>query len=414
MSRQASLSLGAQRKTRRKFLRSDRHSFWEEIRRIRYIATVTALIVLSTFASRIWTFEYAGLRSQEILQRAVPAVPAVFTRIVFITPDDYREEFNERLESAALDKAIDRISDFNPAVIVVDLDTSSRRFQKLKTRPEASPSHPRIVWARDAEELGTNNELAMLLPVRGTMDSAGIFWGLALFPRSPDWTVRLYPRMLTVGTARAPSLHWQAVSQFCSAMRSRPDACRNVQGLSGGLRRAGTRDEELMIPVLHARYEFEPWRLGDILAPLTPGPTPPVAPINDLSDKIVLLGGAYSPQDRHQTPFGFATGVEIVANAVEAELAPQGRREMQEFTQVTLKIILAVLIAGIHHFFRPFHALWLTTGLLAFLVFFGSVAAALFAGYRADFVPFLVGILIEQLYTSAETAERNVGHRRSN
>jgi hypothetical protein len=50
----------------------------------------------------------------------------------------------------------------------------------------------------------------------------------------------------------------------------------------------------------------------------------------------------------------------------------------------------------------------LTMGLLSFVVFFGSLMVAFFAGYRANFVPFLVGIWIEQLYTSAEKGQEGI------
>jgi len=382
-------------------VREHRESFWKTICRLRFLATLVVLILLSSLLSRSWTFEYAGLRSQEILQRAVSPVPAQFSRIVSISSEDYLDLFGERLEAPELRKAILRILDFNPAIVVVDLDTSARRFQQLR-RELDSTAQSRIVWARDVEERADNGDLE-LLPLLGDMDSSNLTWGLALFPRSPDWTVRLYRREFTIGTEQKPSIHWAAVKKFCDVARLKPPACDHIQR---DIQAVSLDDDELIVPVMHARYRFEPWHLGDVLDARKQA-MPRVAKANDLDGKIVLLGGAYSTQDQHQTPFGIASGVEVVANAVEAELNPHGRRAITETSQIALKVLLALLVAGIHHFCRPFYALWFTMGVLVLLIASGSVLAGLFSGYRADFVPFLLGLLIDQLYTSAERAEHS-------
>jgi CHASE2 domain-containing sensor protein len=360
-----------------------------------FLLTLVVLIVLSMLLSHIWAFEYAGVHSLEILQAAIPAVTAKYARIVSITPEDYREVFGELIDAAHLDLAIDRILEFDPALVVVDLDTSARRFRQLKQREKS-----KVIWARDADEEIKGHKLELSLrPVRGNMDSSGIYWGLALYPRSLDWTIRTYRRTYTVGTASKPALHWEAAIRFCDANGTRfMSACANVEAIARKEKdQAEPSGDELTVPILHARYAFEHWRLGDILTKTNAK----ASSNSDLARKIVLLGGSYSPQDRHQTPFAVLDGVEVVASAVEAELNPQGQREMGLGAEIVLKVFLALLIAVTHHFLRPSYALLATMGLLTFLIFFGSLVAAFFAAYRADFVPFLVGILIEQLYSSA-------------
>jgi hypothetical protein len=44
--------------------------------------------------------------------------------------------------------------------------------------------------------------------------------------------------------------------------------------------------------------------------------------VKELSGKIVLLGGSYRDFDRHFTPLGTTTGVEILANAIQTERSP--------------------------------------------------------------------------------------------
>ena len=386
------------------------NSWWNPIRPNRaplkrreiliFFVTLVGLISLSFLLSRAWVFEYAGIRSHEILQRAIAAQPAKYTRIIFITSEDYRREFHQCLEPTRLDKMIDRILEFKPAVVVIDLDTSAERFRALKPRP-GSP----IVWARDADEELKAGKLELnLLPIHGEMDSTNVLWGLALFPRSADWTVRAYSRSLPVGTVRKPSLHWEAVNRFCESQPAGFGSCDKVKELAA---KPEVNEEELTIPVLHARYAFESWELGDILGESSGKPLRAAAD-SDLAKKVVLLGGSYSAQDKHQTPFGALDGIEVVGSAIEAELNPQGQSEISVRTEIMFKVILALLIGVVHHFLKPFYALLFTMGLLSFVVFFGSLMVAFFAGYRANFVPFLVGIWIEQLYTSAEKGQEGV------
>jgi hypothetical protein len=365
-----------------------------------FVVMLAMLIILSSLLGRIWVFEYAGLRSQEILQTHLPPVRGKYARIISITADDYRDIFHGLIDSGPLDEAIDRILEFKPAVVVVDLDTSAQRFwKKLKPRPGS------VVWARDVEDIPKGNQVELkLLPVRGEMDSSGVSWGLALFPRSLDWTIRIYRRTYRVGSVPYPSLHWEAANRFCNSARAKSaPACGNLKALAQKLTvEANPSEDDLAEPVLHARYAFEPFPLGDLLTKA------PASGHSDLVGKIVLLGGSYSPQDRHQMPFGVLDGVEVVANAVEAELNPQGQREIGWVAEVGLKVVLALLIWVGHHFLRPLYALWSSLGLLTLLVFVGSLMAAFYAGYVANFALFLLGILIEQLYHSAKVAEQAV------
>jgi len=364
----------------------------KEVLSPRFLVTMALLISVSMVFSRIWVVEYAGIRSDEILQASIPAKPSKFVRIVAIGPQDFRDTFDEFIDAPRLDIAIDRILEFKPAAVVIDLDTSARRFRGLRPR-----DHAPIIWARDVEldeEANIRKRAIRLLPVRGEMNSDGILWGLPLFPRSLDWTVRSYQRTFLLGTKPKASLHWAAVTQFCSQHLEVP-SCSNVRRIENKMVAAeGLVEEEFSVPILHARYAFERFALGD----LVPKSHARMSSHSDLSDKIIILGGSYSPLDRHLTPFGVLTGAELIAHAAEAELSPQGQREMSLVEEVGLKIILAVLVALNHRLLKKRYAFVCTMGLLTVLVLFGSVFAAVFIGYRATFVPFLLGIVVDQLY----------------
>ena len=126
-----------------------------------------------------------------------------------------------------------------------------------------------------------------------------------------------------------------------------------------------------------------------------------------MKDKIVFLGGEYSSGDEHPTPFGIKYGVELIASAVEEELGGGGQQPLDVVASFILKAALAFLIAWFHHILRPRYAMIATILFLGSMVLAGSYIAFRFSGYRADFLPFLVGIWIEQLYEGSEHAQRH-------
>jgi CHASE2 domain-containing sensor protein len=120
---------------------------------------------------------------------------------------------------------------------------------------------------------------------------------------------------------------------------------------------------------------------------------------NALRGKVVILGAAES--DDHLTPFGFLSGAEITATAVETELEHGHYAHLGLYSKYTLKIGLALLLAALYHFLKAPFALAATLLLLG-AVFAGAFFAFYFASLHVDFVPFLVGIWIEQLYDTAQ------------
>jgi CHASE2 domain-containing sensor protein len=134
---------------------------------------------------------------------------------------------------------------------------------------------------------------------------------------------------------------------------------------------------------------------------------------NPLRDKIVFLGGYYSTGDLHPTPFGTRAGVELVASAAEAELDPSKPGEMGQYAMYFLKVLLGIGVAACHHYLKPRYAMISIVGILGVMVFFGTFIAFYLTSYRANFVPFVLGLWIEQLYESSEKAHAHMEKRRS-
>jgi CHASE2 domain-containing sensor protein len=189
-----------------------------------------------------------------------------------------------------------------------------------------------------------------------------------------------------------PSLHWAVSKAFC---RTIPDA-----SVCAGVRAAQSSSAELHVSTYDAHYEFPIVELRDLLQEGVTDAT------NPLSGRIALLGGYYSQCDRYPTPFGMKPGVEIIGSAIETELATTPRIDIEGLETVGIELILAIVVAWIHHTFRPRYALLLTILVLSIVLIQASYEAFRFTAYRVGVIPFLVGIWIEQSFESAENAQR--------
>jgi hypothetical protein len=378
---------------RPRLLRQSRMPFFEENKPARSIISFVVILLISHSLSRFWVFEYPGLLSMEILQRAISPVRAEYARIIQIDSKDYRAYFHECLSAKDIGAAIDRIFEFGPALLVVDLDTSADRFHDLRDH-----DNTRIVWARDADEADFGGEVRFdPLPILGGLDYAPKNWGLALFPRSLDWTVRTYRRTYPVGTQQRPALHWATVVAFCATPAGAGVAgCESADHVAAKLRADDSSASELKVPIRHAQYSFPPIFLRDVMPPDISEQTPPAAERSLLTGKVVILGGSYSPGDKHSTALGVLNGVEVVASAVEAELNPRDPQEPSLASEVIIDAILSLLVVVFYYFLRPYWALAGSLVLVAFLFFFGSLVAAI-ADYRMSSISFTLGILIEQM-----------------
>ena len=368
-----------------KIFRINKESFWrDEVFRLKLLIAVIVIAVLSQLLGHIWVFQYAGIFAKDwLLGLRKPSQPQ-FTEIVQITADDLASNFDnfEPLSPQGLTAVIRKILEQDPEIVAVDIDTSPAVYRKV---PSDLANSPKIVWARagyaEAGDWGTSIHPLSVLGQR--TDQEPRFSGLALFPSDRDWTVRRYENCIEVtGGGQQPSF----VSAILQAKEKRPSS-RCEPG-------------KIAFHAFEHQYRFNPITLAELSK----------YGKNTFSNKIVLLGGSYSYLDQHPTPFGVMSGIEVVATALEATLQPRSSEERARWTDFAehwgLKGVLTLLLIFTHYRLRPIAAMVVTMVILSVLVVFGMSIAFLIAGYGPDFVPFLIGIWIEQLYEGASKAEK--------
>ena len=307
--------------------------------RLRRAAPVIIIFVLLTFlldyGGWLRSFETTALDTFILLKQPLDDEHVV---IVGITKEDYKEFFGGQspLDPARLKEVIDAIAEGNPALIGVDLDTSSESFRGLQFPPA-----PVVVWARGAERAalrqGEDNAaeigkglLRRFLPfvfrpeeerfsVSEVLGRGGnaLPSGLAVVPRDGDGIIRRYRRSFKTWEPDAPSMDsfsWAVVKEY-----------RKSKG--GAPKQAEDSGEVWVMNYAVKEYSFKPISVKEVLA--THQGAGWQGERGPLKDKIVLLGGVYpASRDEHYTPAGPRYGVELLAYAVESDLQgePLGHR----------------------------------------------------------------------------------------
>ena len=86
------------------------------------------------------------------------------------------------------------------------------------------------------------------------------------------------------------------------------------------------------MPALTTAYEFQEIRLSEFLdkkdAQTAPESCAPGEADPRLEERIAILGGFYSREDQHETPWGTRRGVELVAMAIEQVFRPEPLHKM--------------------------------------------------------------------------------------
>ena len=376
-------------------------AFLRELTKPLFLVTLALLMLLSNVVGHLWFFEYPGLKSLDVFAASSLAKPAAYAQIVTVDSKDYQNYFGgiSPLNGDKLGCAIRKIFELGPAVVVVDFDTLSTQVPRHEAFGE------RAVWARGAT-VGEDGRLDPL-PILDNRLEDPPMWGLALVPEDRDGTIREFARYIESSDGRwLPSLHWAAAEAFCRVTSA---ACQYLptNGKSG--------DKSTLDPaVFHRRYTFQTLRLRNFVAPSSDRSqacmgvwgSKKAPDDNPLRGKLVFLGGSYALSDRQPTPFGMMNGVEIAANAVEAEFDPAKPGLISVLVRLSVEILLAVIVAAVHHYLQPRYALVATMLVLVAAIFFGSFVVFYVGSYRASFAPLVVGIWIEQLFESAERAHK--------
>ncbi len=307
-------------------------------------------------------------------------VPAEARRvaIVNISDEDYARLFNSRspLDYAVLRRLVDAVARGGAKVIGVDIDTSDASFTHIM----AEQRWPPIVWAR-AVVIGSEGEILELKPALGGQPlPPGHHAAPPVLPEDSDNVTRRYRRVVTVNGEDIPTFNWSLYSLFVPAEA----AARGPLDESLYVRFAGdtAATHRLHIPAsqLLEMSKDAGWASGDLVR-----------------DKIVIIGGTYLGQDRHQTPLGLMAGVDVVASATETELMGGGFKPPSNWLKFLLTLFDGVLLVVLFHRVGFKKAILYSLLLIPALALLCSLVAYRGLSGWLYFAPTLVIVLVHQV-----------------
>jgi len=375
-------------------------SFFRAFVNWKFLVTLAALLLGTDWLGHRWLFERTTLAGTDVLLGVTKPRPAEHCRLVTINELEFNRYLGEWLQPEKLTEVLRAILAYEPKVLVVDIDTSAPRFRKL----EVPASKSRIVWARVSRQELTSTGGAKRSyiwkagEVLGNRPSPPEYVGSPLFPQDPDGTVRSFQRVVSID-ANAESLHCAILRAYCDAQMKQ--ACAVVQPGRGS--EPGGRDaadaEAARVRPFQADWEFPAIPLSDLM-PQGGSAKPHPGELGD----VVLLGATFS--DIHPTSFGPKLGIELLASAVETELAGESRPwPVYGWSRWLVKILLALAVVWLNTRLMPMWAAGGTLVLLA-LVFVASFLGIYYGLFRMEFLPFMLGIWIEQLVEGSERAQQ--------
>ena len=314
--------------------------------------------------------------------------------IVDITQEDFEDKntFNGEtrpLNVNALQKLVAAISEGQPCVIGVDVDTSFDQFKDF----QISNIPPPVVWSRSAELSDDVTQKHVPLKVLGRQDSALIEKSGLPITKSEKGVARFYSRLIETTQGNLPSFAWaifrEGKNRTCAGIEF-PDLkestdpiiigySRGVNGADGGGRTRITAGNLLKLA------GGPNWKNNDLIR-----------------NRIVLLGGSYLGEDKHETPLGVMNGLEIMANVIESELRGGGTKPPAFLSVVLLQIFDGFLLITLFQIFPWRKALLLGLPLVIFL----SLACSFFTYYSFShwvlFLPVMIGVALTELFEEAK------------
>jgi CHASE2 domain-containing sensor protein len=341
-----------------------------------------------------WIFGHSGVLhkvervvsdTQMRLNRAPDDSPVV---VVNIDDEDYRELFSSTspLDPVQLGRLVSAIAKGQPSVIGIDIDTSDPRFA-TQFRTDSGNSH--LVWERELREVppeGTEGEQLQPLDILGgqrDIDPVTNSSGLPLLiDDSEDKVTRRYRRSIPTQKGVLPSLPSALAKAY---LRNNPDNLAKLED----------SQQDLLIrfsgnPEGSHRLHFSARKVAELSKDW-----PQASPIRG---KIVLLGGSYLQQDRHETPIGQMTGLAVMANVVETELAGGGERPPSGGILLLLELFEAFVLIVLFHALRFRIALLWSALLIPLMALFCSFLAYRDGSHFVQFAFVLLGLLVFEVY----------------
>ncbi len=300
--------------------------------------------------------------------------------VVRITDQAYESSFGGKspLDPAQLQELIEAIARGRPRLIAVALDTSAPAFKEMGL-PPAPPLGPPIVWARNGVYSNVRQRFH-LLGVLGGKDPKPPA-GAILFMKDDDGVIRRYTRLCKTyeGTEEKldQSFPWEVIKQLSDERtkglkESEEELIINFVG-SG---RVNMPADEILRQSSDEGYRTE----------------------GILKDKIVILGGDYAAQDEHDTPAGWALGVEVLAQMIETELEGGGTRPASTVVILLLEVLDGFIVLVLFRLLGLGKALLVGAFTLPLLALLCSLIAFWSLAHWAYFVPILLLVFFHQIY----------------
>jgi CHASE2 domain-containing sensor protein len=317
------------------------------LRRHRAAVSLSSLLFLG-----IAMLGHAHRAAADIETLFAPTLPEP-QRVVLINvgTEDLQRVFHgvRPLDPATFQKLVARISDGQPAVLGVDIDTSAPAY-KVLPQGMAPEALQRIVWARGITASDRTDQLPDPRPVLGSdFAETPARSGLALSVADGNsGAVRWFVRLIPTVRGPLPSFATEVVRGLIASDERLPTALRSVRYWRG------ERTEFPVSVVLAPGFDWQ----------------------DRIKGRVVLLGGSYDPADVHPTSLGLMHGLEVQANIVETELS--GTAYIRPSVGAILIVGLANLAAAIG-FFGHMRARWAIPASLAFG--FGLAAATAATGW---------------------------------
>lgn len=379
----------------------------------KYRITVGAIVVLTilnlAWLGDRWILKYPGIRLIEGAAQSDRLPYGSHVILVEITRGEYETVFSNSspLDACRLWEAVENIrAKSGLKLVAVDIDTSDERFAEAKTKscsshaPTPPEAEPRVIWARGLRyQDGVRVPLGFLgKSVAGDDPSAGI----AAFDRDPDATIRNVAARLNVtmkgegtGSMREGPMRTFPFAIFAADQPDRAERMREI--------------EVRLIP-----YRFPTLSLIEAKS----------APDVVFKGKIVILGGSYLDSDRHFTPRGEMSGLQVVGSAVESLIEARDQSWIHE-TVATMfhllaDILLALLIVLIYHrklSWLRVPANWLGVArlgvsiLICAIALFGGGVLAYKWGWDGNPFPVVFGMVLHQMWESAHPGEKEKGSK---
>ena len=307
--------------------------------------------------------------------------------IVDITQNDFDKMFEGKtrpLQPDALRKLIDAVAKGQPCVIGVDIDTHFSGFKDFKIADE----WPSIIWSREIAELPSSiDQKPVPLEVLGGQnpllnDKSGI----PLLIDDAGSTTRQYVRLIETSLGKQPSFAWAVYKE----QQSRDCGVKNTPPL---------KENSDPLIIRYARGIEGVGRIRTTAVEVIDFAKDPNWPSDGLlKNKTVLIGGSYLGEDRHYTPIGRMTGVEVMANVIESEFRGGGIKPPNYLTMGLLLLFDGFLLITLFQVLSLRKALLLSLPIIVIVSLACSFMTYGSFSRWAFFAPVMIGVMLAELF----------------